>query len=93
MKIPLGQFFESNIGSMAKSVLSSIGVGVISYAAVSVAFEAAVTYAKNQYNSLPVDALNLIGLAGIGEALGIIAGAMAYRMVFTSSSKLGVLPK
>ncbi|SFK31477.1 Protein of unknown function [Nitrosomonas aestuarii] len=91
--VPLGQFFESNIGAIVKTGLSAAGVGVISYAAISAAFDIALNYARSQFDSLATDALQLIGLAGIGEALGLIAGALAFRVTFTSMSKLGVLPK
>lgn len=91
--IPLGQFFESSIGSLVKKGLTAAGIGTISYAAITTAFNAAISYAQSQYNSIAVDALQLTGLAGIGDALGIIAGAIAFRVAFSSASKLGVIPK
>lgn len=91
--VPLGRFFDSNLGALVRKGFAAIGVGVISYAAISAAFEVALSYTRGQYDSLATDALQLIGLAGIGEALGVIAGAMAFRITFTSGQKLGVLPK
>lgn len=93
MLIPLGQFFYSNIGIMARKVLGSLGIGVLSFAAITVAFEVAESYARTNYDSLPADVLALVGLAGIGEALGLITGAMAFRIGIATTSKLGVIPK
>ena len=93
MKLPLGQFFESNLGNMAAKVLGSIGVGLLSFAAIKTAFDLAVSYARSQYDSIAVDALGLIGLAGIGEAIGLIVGAMTFKVAFSAGSKLGVIPK
>ena len=91
--VPLGQFFESNIGTIVRKGFAAVGIGTISYAAITAAFNTALSYAQSQYNSLAVDALQLVGLAGTGDALGIIGGAIAFRVAFSAASKLGVIPK
>ena len=91
--LPLARFFESNLGAMTRKVLAAAGIGVISFTAVTAAFNAAVAYTRGHYDSIAVDALQLIGLAGIGEALGLIVGAITARLTITSMSKLGVIPK
>lgn len=91
--LPLGKFFDSNIGVLARKALGGLGVGVISYSAVTAAFESAVAYAQSHYNNIASDALQLIGLAGIGEGIGLIVGAITARLAITTMSKLGVIPK
>ena len=91
--IPLAKFFESNIGFLARKVLAALGIGVISYAAVTAAFNAAVSFAQTNYNNLAVDIVSLANLGGIGEALGLIVGAITFRLTITTMSKLGVIPK
>ncbi len=91
--LPLAKFFDSNIGIIARKALGGLGIGVISYTAVTAAFSTAVTYTQSHYNNIAADALQLIGLAGIGEAIGIIVGAITARLTITSMSKLGVIPK
>ena len=91
--LPLAKFFDSNIGILARKALGGLGIGVISYTAVTAAFNTAVAYTQSHYNNIAADALQLIGLAGIGEAIGIIVGAITARLTITSMSKLGVIPK
>lgn len=56
--------------------LIGLGVGVVSYTAVMYAIRQAIDYTKTAYNSLPVDALNMLAIAGVPEVLGIITGAI-----------------
>lgn len=91
--IKLGTFFESNLGKMAAKVLKSLGIGVLVFAALTNAFNIAVSETKGAYMSIPADTLQLANLAGIGDALGIIVGAMAFKVSFAAGSKIGVLPK
>jgi hypothetical protein len=93
MLIPLGSFLDSNVGKLVTKGLSSIGIGIISYGAVTLALEAFLTLAEGHYNDLPSFALNMLGLLGIGESLGMIAAALAFRVSMNATSKMGVLPK
>ncbi len=91
--IPLAKFFDSNLGSFAKKVLAGLGIGVISYTAVTAGFNTAVSFAQSHYNNLAVDIISLANLGGIGEAMGLIVGAITFRLTVTTMSKLGVIPK
>ena len=44
--LPLGKFFESNIGAIASKALSFIGIGVLTYGAVTAAFNAALSFTQ-----------------------------------------------
>jgi len=91
--IKLGQFLDSNVGKLVTKALSSIGVGVVSYAAVALALDAFLALAENHYNNLPFFALNILGLLGLGESLGMIAAALAYRVSMNAGSRIGLIPK
>ena len=91
--IPLAKFFDSYLGSFAKNVLSSLGIGIITTAGIKTAFDTLVTYTRTHFDSIAIDALQLVGLAGIGEAIGLIVGAVTFRLTYTAVSKLGVIPK
>ena len=49
--------------------------------------------AQGYYNNVPTFALQIIGLAGFGQAIGIIAGAITFRLTFLLLPRLGVIPK
>lgn len=89
--LPLGKFFESNIGAIVSKALSFIGIGVLTYGAVTAAFNAALSFTQTHYNGLAPDMLSLIGLGGFGEAAGIVVGAMAGRVAMQSLKRLGYI--
>lgn len=93
IKIPFGKFLEGAASPIVKKVMTSLGLGVISFAGVSVALNAAITMAQNSYSALPQYVGALAGLGGVGEGLGIIAGAMIFRVGMNSLSKIGLIPK
>ena len=87
---PLGKLFESNIGALVHKGLAAAGIGIISYAAVSTGFDAVLSLAQSHYNNIGVDMLSLMGLGGIGEAMGIIVGAMTFKITMTTVKRLGL---
>ena len=91
--IPLGAFLSSYVGYLAARALMGLGMGVISYGAISIALELLYAQAQGYYNNIPSFALQIIGLAGFGQGLGIIMGAITFRMVFMLMPKIGVIPK
>lgn len=93
MKLLLGSFFANSAGAIAKRMLAGVGVGVISYAGVAMAMEQAITYARDAYSGLGGYIAAFVGLGGVGEAMGMIAGALAFRVAYTMIPKLGVVPK
>ncbi len=93
IKFLLGTFFANSAGAIAKRVLIALGFGIISTAAVTVAFNAVLNYAHSQYSGLTGYVAAFLGIGGIGDALGIITGALAFRVAMQLTSKLGVIPK
>lgn len=92
--IPLGAFLEKSVGPLAVRVMSALSLGVISFGALNLVIEAAIYYAQTQYSGLPNVVANLLGLAGIGECLGIIAAAITFRTTLQAQRKvIGVLNK
>ncbi len=91
--IPLGAFLTSSIGFLAVRALSGLGIGVISYAAITVALDTLFSQAQGYFSAIPYFALQTLNLAGFGQGLGIIMGAITFRMTFVLLPKLGVIPK
>ncbi len=94
MNIPLllGTFFAGSAGAIAKRVLAALGIGVLTFTAVTTAFNQIVSIAQSHFNNIAVDILQIINLAGVGEALGMISGAMLFKIGFSTMKRLGVLP-
>lgn len=93
IKIPLGAFLSTAVGSLAKKVLASLGFGIISFAAVSTALNTALGYAQSAYSGLPGYAAAFLGLAGVGTGLGMVAAALIFRASYLALPKLGQLAK
>ncbi len=92
--IPLGAFLQAAAGPLAVRVLTSLGLGFISFSALNLVVEGAINYAQTQYSGLPSAVANLAGLAGLGECLGIISGAIVFRISLQAQRKvIGVLNK
>jgi len=88
-----GSFLAAIAGTLAKRVLTALGIGVVSYAAMSAALEAALSAAKNAWAGLAgfPEALALIQMAGVTVAASIIAGALTARVALQSLKKLEVI--
>ena len=94
MNIPLllGTFFAGSAGAIAKRVLAALGIGVLTFTAITTAFNQIVSIAQSHFNNIAVGVLQIINLAGAGEAFGMISGAMLFKIGFTTMKRLGVLP-
>lgn len=93
IKFLLGTFFTNSAGAIAKRVLIALGFGLISTVGVTIALNSALDSAHATYNSMTSYTLALLGLSGTGYALGIIAGALIFRVSMNATSQLGVIPK
>jgi hypothetical protein len=78
---------------LAKKVLAALGMGVVSYAAITAALAAVTSAVTSAYGAITGDLAAILSLAGFGQALGIILGAMASRLTFAQLNKLQVLAK
>lgn len=80
-------------GPVVKKALSALGIGVVSYAAINAALSAVTAAVQSSYGSMTGDVAGILGLAGIGQAIGILLGAMAARISYAQLSKLQILAK
>lgn len=84
---------QSVAGPIAKRVLSSLGIGLVSYAAINAALEGVKGAVISSYGAISGDIAAILGLAGFGQAIGIVLGAMVARLSYVQLSKLQVLAK
>ncbi len=91
--VPAGAFLSASVGYLAIRVLLAIGIGYITYEGVQLTMNEIFTLAQGHYNNIPTFSLQILGLAGGGEALGLITASLLFRVSFVLTSRLGVLPK
>jgi hypothetical protein len=78
---------------LAKKVLAALGMGIVSYAAISAALAAVTSAITSAYGAITGDIAAILSLAGFGQAMGIILGAMAARITYAQLNQLQVLTK
>lgn len=87
----LGAFLAGSVSPLAKRVVVGLGLGIISFAGLTTLLNQLISQAQTSYNGLPQMALGLAGLMGLGEALGMITGAMVVRLTLVTMKKFGVV--
>lgn len=85
----LAAFLASSIGSLAKRALFALGLGTITYAGLQSAFNTAQAQIISNYGQLSGASMQLADLAGVGQVLGIILGALTARVGIAVVSKIG----
>ena len=91
MNQQIGTWLVSLAGPAAKKILMSLGMGVVSYGAISVALNSALDAARNAWGGFSGDALSIVQLAGVGEGMSILAGAMIARVSVMALNKLEIV--
>ena len=90
MAAPLiGAFLASSIGPLLKRALVAIGFGTITYTGLQAAFDAAKAQVIANYGQLSGVSMQIADLAGVGQAMGIVLGALAARVGLVVLSKIG----
>lgn len=86
-------FLATFIGAAAIQVLLSIGVGVATYSGLSVLLDAAMQQMLTEFNGLPADAIQILGLMGVDTALNIMFSAAVTLLTIKGMSKAGSLTR
>lgn len=76
----LTAWLMSIAGSVAARVLLSLGFGLVSFAGLSTLINGMIADAQSNYSALPASVLQLAGLLGVPDALGIIAFGITTRV-------------
>lgn len=87
----LAAFLLAITGSVAARVLTSLGIGFATYAALSSLATVVVNNVISNYNAMGSVVLNLLNLAGAGQALGVLAAALVTRASLLAIKKLKFL--
>lgn len=89
MPIPLlGAFLSASIGALARKAMVAIGLGTITYTGLQAAFDSVQANIISNYGTMSGASMQLANLAGVGDTLGIILGAMSARVGMAVVSKI-----
>jgi hypothetical protein len=93
MQIPLGAFLSAVAAPIVRQVLVSLGFGIITYSGVLVTLNALLAQLRTDYASATGYTVALLGLSGIGYALGTISAALVFRVSMSILPKLAMMTK
>lgn len=90
--IPLLQRLLVWVGA---KIMLALGLSFVTYTGITISLNALKDYVSNTVDSLPIDVFNLLMMAGLGQAIGIIFGAFAFKAALQAATKLtaGILNK
>lgn len=86
-----GAFLVGLSGPIAKKVLAALGIGVVSYVGVDAALTQMLSTAKGNMALIDPVIGGLLALAGVPDALGMIAGALIASVALIPLKKLDLL--
>lgn len=84
----LAAFLISITGSIVARAFTALGIGIFSYAAITGLVGAAISSMTTSYNSMGSVTLDIVNLAGFGQALGVITAAMVTRASLSAIKKM-----
>jgi len=81
------QLLLSLVQPVLARVLVALGFSVVSFVGMDLVMNQLISTAQGAWGGLPVSILQLVGLAGIGQGLGIIMGAVLTRVMIWQLQK------
>lgn len=84
----LASFLLGIVGTLAGRVLLSLGIGWISYAGIAAALDSVRGQIETAW-AAPSSVFDIMFLAGMGQAVGIVLAAFSIRAAFYGIAKLG----
>lgn len=84
---PIGTWIAALAWPMVSRVLSALGIGTITYIGLSAALNSALSAAKSAVGGLSGDVMSLLAMAGMFQAMSIIAGGLISGLVFIATKK------
>ncbi len=90
MPLPLlGAFLSASIGALVRKAFVAIGLGTITYTGLQAAFNAVQAQIISNYGAMSGASMQIADLAGVGQSIGIILGALSARVGMAVLSKIG----
>jgi len=76
---------------MAAQVLVGLGFGFVTYAGIDTGFNLLVSQLTSRFGSVPPDIIVYAQMSGAIEAMGIVLGALAFKISLIPLSRLAKL--
>lgn len=80
----LSTFITSLVAPIANKALVALGIGTVTYIGTSLALQQAINAAKNALIGMTPDVMSILAIAGLFDAMGIMAGALTSVLAFKS---------
>ena len=81
------QLILSLVQPILARVMVALGLSLVSYVGMDLVMSNVISYAQNAWGGMPTSILQLAALAGIGQALGTVFGAILTRVFIWQLSK------
>lgn len=85
--MPFAALLMSLVQPIIARVMIALGLSLVTYAGMDLVIGQVINSAQSAWGGLPVGILQLAGLAGIGQALSIIFGAILTRVLIWNITK------
>ena len=69
-------------------ILTALGIAFVSYKGYEIALNKFKDYISGNFNNMPSDIANLLLIAGFGEGLGFLFGALVFSMTMQTVNKI-----
>lgn len=79
-------FLLRAVGPLAIKILAALGVSVMTFTGVDLAVTAMLDHVTSAWSGLPADAAAMLGLAGIGQLLGMVTASITARVAMWSAA-------
>ncbi len=76
----LATLLMSLVGPMVLRALTVLGIGLVTFTGVTAGLNSIIQMVQDNWSNLPAALLALASLAGVPQAMGLIAGAMVARV-------------
>jgi len=93
--MPIAIWLAALLPSLVGKVLAALGLGVVTMTGFMVAWDALKGHVLGNFEGMPSAMMGLAGLAGVGEGLGLILGAITAKVAFVaiqSAAKIAGVP-
>jgi len=85
--MPFAALLMSLVQPIIARVMIALGLSLVTYAGMDLMINQVIGSAQSAWGGLPAGILQLAGLAGIGQALSIISGAILTRVLIWNITK------
>ncbi|THT98119.1 DUF2523 domain-containing protein [Lampropedia puyangensis] len=83
----LALFFLSLVKPLVGRILVALGIAAVSVVGINTAIDGVKNALVNNIGGLPADMFNLFLLSGMGQAIGIITGAITTKIMIVQATK------